>query len=119
MKRKNGLKYLGFMGFFGFFGFDYFLTKNVGVLFMFSFFSYFSYFVLDKLLAEKPDERFAENSAKALSRVFFIPMCTIFILGFGAQFSFFTKELVVIVSSLGWVATILSYIASLYHFEKY
>ena len=117
--KKKNVKHLGFLGFLGFAGFDYFLDKNVGSLFMFGFFAYFGYFILAKLLAEAPDERFRENASRACVSVMPIPLFALFAVGFCASYAFATKEFVVILSAVGWAATILAYAGFLYHYEKH
>ena len=117
--KGRNIRFLGFLGFFGFLGFDYFAERHVGSLFMFSFFAYFGYFVLAKLLRETPDERFVENATKARVRVLSIPLTALFIVGFCSSFTFATPAFVVLISAIGWTATILGYAFLLYHYETH
>lgn len=118
MSAKN-YKYYGFLGFLGFLGFGYFTSREIGQLFYFSFFSFFSYFFIGKLMAEKPDERYAENNEKARAKALAIPLLCLFLIGWGANWSFGTKEFFVIVSALGWAATFIAYALLFYWYEKH
>ncbi|SFO08381.1 DUF3796 domain-containing protein [Anaerocolumna aminovalerica] len=83
-------KYFGFFGFFGFGGFGYFVNHNVSNLFLFCFFSFFSYFIMGK-----------------------------FVVGFCSSYSFIPKEVIVLISVIGWVATILTYAFLFCYYEKH
>ncbi|MBU5330731.1 DUF3796 domain-containing protein [Anaerocolumna aminovalerica] len=112
-------KYFGFFGFFGFGGFGYFVNHNVSNLFLFCFFSFFSYFIMGKLAKEMPDERFIENSAKARSKALTISLLALFVVGFCSSYSFIPKEVIVLISVIGWVATILAYAFLFCYYEKH
>lgn len=120
LARKMGkrLWLFGFFGLCGCFGFRYFSSGDVGDLFYFAFFGFFAWFILGKPMGEIPDERLAENCRKAAFKCFFIPMLALFVIGYAMSRDYGTKEFVVLVSALGWAATLLSYAILVWLYEK-
>ncbi len=123
MKRKGGsqnfIKYLWFLGFLGFRGFKYFTTSDPLSLFWFSYFSFFAYYFVGKMADQMPDERYIENSNKAKQKVVFIPLITLFAIGFFSGFSFVTKELIVLAGAFGWAITIISYAFLFWYYDTH
>lgn len=68
---------------------------------------------------EMQDERYIENSRKAKIKTAYIPLITLFIIGFFAGFSFVTKEMIILVSAFGWSATIIAYAYLFWYYDKH
>jgi hypothetical protein len=118
---KNKLKKLsplwGLWGFWGFWGFRYFASRNVGDLFYFSFF--FAFYFIGKLSLEMPDERFQANAQKAMAKAAFVPAIALFVSGFSGTLPFGSRELMIVISALGWAAFLLTYSVLFYYYEKH
>lgn len=110
---------LGFLGFLGFRGIQYLSTHNAVDLFWLSWFAFFGFFLLAIVTKDSPDERYWENAAKARKAVFFLPLLALFVIGFSSGFDFGTREFMIVVSALGWVGTLLSYVGALYYYETH
>lgn len=109
---------MGFLGFFGFEGFTYFKTGDLHYLFWFSFFSFFSYFFIAKISQEMKDERYFKNSEKAKLKIIPIPLFTLFIIGFFSGYTFITKEIIILISALGWSVTLIFYAFLFWYYDK-
>jgi hypothetical protein len=120
--KRNPRKYSRFtwiFGFVGFAGFLYFISHELADLFYFSFFGFFSTFFTAKLAVEMPDERYEENRLKAKAAAMPVPAIALFVIGFGAAQGFFSQAFVIIVASIGWAATFITYAAAFWYYEKH
>lgn len=106
-------------GFFGFVGFRYFVSHNMNDLFFFSFFSLFSFYFTTKLASEMPDERYEENRMRAKEKTWIIPIIALSSLVIGMTSFDIPRIAIVIIVSLGWAATFLTYALAFWYYEKY
>ncbi|MFZ3069893.1 MAG: DUF3796 domain-containing protein [Anaerolineaceae bacterium] len=118
IRNKKVLRWASLFGLFGFAGFGYFISHNPAVLSYFSFFSFFSYFFLEKIDSEMVDERYLENERKARNLAFKVPLAGLVIVWLLAMTSFYSKELLIAISTLSYSTTLLVYAISFYHFEN-
>lgn len=115
----KSIKYCWYFGFLGFQGFTYFTTGNPSSLFWFAFFGFFSFYFIGKMAGEMQDERYYENSKKAKLQTAFIPLVTLFIIGFFSGFPFVSKELIILACAFGWTITLISYAYLFWYYDKY
>lgn len=116
--RNRYLNLGGFGGLIGFLGIQYFFTGEVYQLFLFSFFGFFSFFIMGHINYELPDERWFENSRRAGNIAFPVAALAVFVVGFLAASSFASRELVIVVADIGWIAALFTYAIAFRRLER-
>ncbi len=116
--RQKYSRFIWLFGFFGLLGFRYFFTHNINDLFNFSFLAFFSVYFTAKLAAEMPDERYFENRLKAKAATLFVPTIALFIVGTGIVLFDISRVTILIIASLGWGITFITYALTFWYYEK-
>ncbi len=106
------------MGFLGFIGFTYFDTGEPYSLFWFSFLGYLSIFWVGRLAGEMKDERFVENNNRAKQAVSMIAPALLFCVGFLVGFTQISKEVIILICSLGYSGIFICYALLFWHYDK-
>lgn len=119
MKKKKQKSFLWLLGFLGFLSAIYFKTRHPASLVWISFFGFFGFYFVNRLTSGMSDERLLENSRRALFKVFPLPLALLFAVGFGAGFSFVTREVIILACSLGYAATLILYSVLFWHYDTH
>ena len=109
--------YMGFAGFIGFIGIRFFFTGNIIDLMPIGFFGYFAHFFIAKLSGDNADERYLEDKKTALAFTGQIATLELFILMcLGMLLK--NHEIVLVLISVCFAVTLLSYAIKLYMLEE-
>ncbi len=116
---KKNSRFIWLLGFLGFMGFGYFYDGDPSSLFYFSFFGYFSFYFIGKIAGDMADERYMDNSRKALVKTSGLPIVSIFIIGFIAGFPLITKDIIVAMASITFATTHIVYSMLFWHYDSH
>lgn len=113
---------LGYLGFLGFTGFLYYGDRNPAWFLLFSLFGLFGLLFLNRFLNrpidELPDERYYANTAKARAAALAIPNAALALVAIVAVCSAVTKELILLICSFGFAATMIAYSFFFWLYER-
>ncbi len=119
VRRGNLQGNAGYLGFLGFLGCSYFGTFAPPYLLLFSLFGLFGGFFIDRMLTQKHDERYTQNSAKARSAALFTALGAIGLLAVLVSLGCVVPEILLCVCAFGIAAVMIVYGAAMWYYERH